>query len=90
MGWCRKFEKRSKQLKSIETGVDILVATPGRLTDMIERSKISHKKIKFERLWSVRSSDMPPLDRIQTMLFSANFPFKIQVITGSNVGYSSV
>ncbi|GKC38538.1 DEAD-box ATP-dependent RNA helicase 52C-like protein, partial [Tanacetum coccineum] len=33
-------------LRSFERGVDILVATLGRLTDMIERSKISLKKIK--------------------------------------------
>ncbi|GJU41372.1 DEAD-box ATP-dependent RNA helicase 52C-like protein [Tanacetum coccineum] len=34
-------------LRSFERGVDILVATLGRLTDMIERSKISLKKIKY-------------------------------------------
>ncbi|KAI3803551.1 hypothetical protein L1987_31707 [Smallanthus sonchifolius] len=34
-------------LRSLERDVDILVATPRRLTDMIERSKVSLEKIKY-------------------------------------------
>ncbi|PWA94287.1 helicase Cas3, CRISPR-associated, core [Artemisia annua] len=82
------------QLRSFERGVDILVATPGRLTDMIERSKISLKKIKYlaldeaDRMLDmgfepqirkiVERMDMPPPGRRQTMLFSATFPSEIQ------------
>ncbi|CAH9068543.1 unnamed protein product [Cuscuta europaea] len=80
------------QLRVLERGVDILVATPGRLVDMMERSKVSLRGIKylaldeadrmldmgFER--QVRSilEDMPPPGKRQTMLFSATFPAEIQ------------
>lgn len=79
----------------MEKGVDILVATPGRLLDMIERAKISLKKIKylaldeadrmldmgFERQIRkvVEQMGMPPPGARQTMLFSATFPDEIQV-----------
>lgn len=83
------------QLHKLEKGVDILVATPGRLLDMIERAKISLKKIKylaldeadrmldmgFERQIRkvVEQMGMPPPGIRQTMLFSATFPNEIQV-----------
>ncbi|KAM0047712.1 putative RNA helicase [Helianthus debilis subsp. tardiflorus] len=35
------------RLRNLERGVDNLVATPGRLADMIERSKVSLAKIKY-------------------------------------------
>lgn len=35
------------QLREIEKGCDIVVATPGRLVDMIERGKISLAGIKY-------------------------------------------
>lgn len=79
----------------MEKGVDILVATPGRLLDMIERAKLSLKKIKylaldeadrmldmgFERQIRkvVEQMGMPPPGVRQTMLFSATFPNEIQV-----------
>ncbi|KAF5788346.1 putative RNA helicase [Helianthus annuus] len=82
------------QLRNLERGVDILVATPGRLTDMIERSKVSLAKIKYlaldeaDRMLDmgfepqirkiVERLDMPPCGRRQTMLFSATFPTEIQ------------
>jgi len=34
-------------LRSLERGVDILVATLDRLTDMIERAEVSLAKIKY-------------------------------------------
>lgn len=83
------------QLRNLEKGVDILVATPGRLVDMIERAKISLKRIKFlaldeaDRMLDmgfepqirkiVEQMEMPPPGARQTLLFSATFPTEIQV-----------
>lgn len=82
------------QLHNLENGVDILVATPGRLVDMIMRERISLKMIKFlaldeaDRMLDmgfepqirkiVEQMDMPPPGTRQTMLFSATFPDEIQ------------
>ncbi|CAN6681182.1 unnamed protein product [Malus baccata var. baccata] len=37
----------SQQLRMLERGCDILVATPGRLVDMIERSRVSLRNVKY-------------------------------------------
>ncbi|GLT76725.1 hypothetical protein SLA2020_483680 [Shorea laevis] len=82
------------QLHNLERGVDILVATPGRLVDMIERGRVSLRMIKYlaldeaDRMLDmgfepqirkiVEQMDMPPPGRRQTMLFSATFPNEIQ------------
>ncbi|XVF88391.1 hypothetical protein PTKIN_Ptkin19aG0047400 [Pterospermum kingtungense] len=84
----------SQQFRSLEKGVDILVATPGRLVDMIERDRISLGMIKYlaldeaDRMLDmgfepqirkiVEKMDMPPPGIRQTMLFSATFPDEIQ------------
>ncbi|CAL5443457.1 unnamed protein product [Camellia sinensis] len=38
---------RFKELRNLERGVDILVAIPGRLVDMIERARVSLRMIKY-------------------------------------------
>ncbi|KAK4420263.1 DEAD-box ATP-dependent RNA helicase 52C [Sesamum alatum] len=83
-----------QQLRNLEKGVDILVATPGRLVDLIERGKISLRNVKylaldeadrmldmgFERQVRriVQQMEMPQPGARQTMLFSATFPVEIQ------------
>ncbi|EXB54531.1 DEAD-box ATP-dependent RNA helicase 52B [Morus notabilis] len=84
----------SHQFRNLEKGVDILVATPGRLVDMIERGRISLRLIKYltldeaDRMLDmgfepqirkiVERMDMPKPGVRQTMLFSATFPSEIQ------------
>ncbi|KAK9149671.1 hypothetical protein Scep_008428 [Stephania cephalantha] len=82
------------QLRELEKGVDILVATPGRLVDLIERARVSLKMINYltldeaDRMLDmgfepqirkiVEQMGMPPPGARQTMLFSATFPTEIQ------------
>ncbi|GJS85009.1 DEAD-box ATP-dependent RNA helicase 37-like protein [Tanacetum coccineum] len=74
-GWeSRGYPLRQQQLRELERGVDILVATPGRLVDLLERAKVSLEMIKK----IVEQTDMPPPGARQTMLFSATFPREIQ------------
>jgi len=82
-----------EQLRAIERGCDLLVATPGRLVDLIERGRIGLDNIRFLVLDEAdRMLDMgfePQIRRIveqegmpsdirQTMMFSATFPPNIQ------------
>ncbi|GER57125.1 dead box ATP-dependent RNA helicase [Striga asiatica] len=83
-----------QQLHELERGVDILVATPGRLVDLLERAKVSLEMIRYlaldeaDRMLDmgfepqirkiVEQMDMPPRGERQTMLFSATFPKEIQ------------
>ncbi|KAL6576717.1 DEAD-box ATP-dependent RNA helicase 37 [Orobanche minor] len=82
------------QLRELERGVDILVATPGRLVDLLERARVSLQMIKYlaldeaDRMLDmgfepqirriVQQMDMPPAGARQTLLFSATFPKEIQ------------
>jgi hypothetical protein len=84
------------QLRQIERGCDLLVATPGRLVDLIERGRISLANIKYlvldeaDRMLDmgfepqirriVEGEDMPPVDQRQTLMFSATFPRDIQLL----------
>lgn len=84
----------NQQLRELERGVDILVATPGRLVDLLERARVSLEMIRYlaldeaDRMLDmgfepqirkiVEQMDMPPPGARQTMLFSATFPKEIQ------------
>jgi ATP-dependent RNA helicase DDX3X len=84
------------QLRQIERGCDLLVATPGRLVDLIERGRISLAAIKYlvldeaDRMLDmgfepqirriVEGEDMPPTAGRQTLMFSATFPRDIQML----------
>nr|XP_043614085.1 DEAD-box ATP-dependent RNA helicase 37-like [Erigeron canadensis] len=84
----------NQQLRELERGVDILVATPGRLVDLLERARVSLQFIKYlaldeaDRMLDmgfepqirkiVQQMDMPQPGVRQTMLFSATFPKEIQ------------
>ncbi|RWR73700.1 DEAD-box ATP-dependent RNA helicase 37-like protein [Cinnamomum micranthum f. kanehirae] len=84
----------NQQLRELERGVDILVATPGRLVDLLERARVSLQMVRYlaldeaDRMLDmgfepqirriVEQMDMPPRGVRQTMLFSATFPKEIQ------------
>ncbi|MBA0746774.1 hypothetical protein Gogos_009263 [Gossypium gossypioides] len=84
----------NQQLRELERGVDILVATPGRLVDLLERARLSLQMIRYlaldeaDRMLDmgfepqirkiVEQMDMPNRGVRQTMLFSATFPREIQ------------
>ena len=81
------------QIKALTDGVDIVVATPGRLLDHMGRGNVSLKNIKYLVLDEAdRMLDMgflPDVTRImnkmpnreQTMLFSATMPPEIRRIS---------
>ncbi|KAJ2679619.1 ATP-dependent RNA helicase ded1 [Coemansia spiralis] len=85
-----------QQLRQIERGCDLLVATPGRLVDMIERSRISLQNIRYlvldeaDRMLDmgfepqirriVEQEDMPGTMDRHTLMFSATFPRDIQML----------
>jgi ATP-dependent RNA helicase DDX3X len=82
------------QLRIIERGCHILIATPGRLKDFIDRRRISLAEIEYlcldeaDRMLDmgfepqireiIQGADMPPKDKRQTVMFSATFPRAIQ------------
>ncbi|EIE27725.1 DEAD-domain-containing protein [Coccomyxa subellipsoidea C-169] len=82
------------QIRQLERGVDILVATPGRLSSFIERGRVSLSRTKYlvldeaDRMLDmgfepqirsiVDATDMPKPGSRQTLMFSATFPKEIQ------------
>ncbi|KAI9495371.1 P-loop containing nucleoside triphosphate hydrolase protein, partial [Zychaea mexicana] len=84
------------QIRQIERGCDLLVATPGRLVDLIERARISLANIRYlvldeaDRMLDmgfepqirriVEKEDMPGVEDRVTLMFSATFPRDIQYL----------
>ncbi len=86
--------KAASQIKTLKQGVDILVATPGRLLDLESQHKLSLKRVQFLVLDEAdRMLDMGfqrdinkilallPKDR-QNLLFSATFSKEIKQLAG--------
>ena len=89
----------SFQLKDLERGCDILVATPGRLVDIMERARVSLSQVGYlvldeaDRMLDmefepqirriVEGEDMPPTGERKTLMFSATFPKEIQRLAAS-------
>jgi len=83
------------QVRELQKGCDLLVATPGRLCDLIDRGRISLCLVRYlvldeaDRMLDmgfegqirniVEQNDMPTEDR-QTLMFSATFPSDIQIL----------
>ncbi|CUM65009.1 uncharacterized protein PRCAT00002628001 [Priceomyces carsonii] len=84
------------QIRNLERGCDLLVATPGRLKDLLERGRVSLANIKYlvldeaDRMLDmgfepqirhiVQECDMPGVEERQTLMFSATFPRDIQML----------
>lgn len=107
---ARKFSYRSRvrpcvvyggadigsQMRDLEHGCHLLVATPGRLVDMMERGKIGLEGVRFlildeaDRMLDmgfepqirriVEQDVMPKTGERQTLMFSATFPKEIQML----------
>ena len=107
---ARKFSYRSRvrpcvvyggaeiknQIKDLEMGCNVLVATPGRLIDLYDRDKIGLQNIRYlvldeaDRMLDmgfepqirdiVERRNMPGVRERQTMMFSATFPKEIQIL----------
>ncbi|XP_068602314.1 ATP-dependent RNA helicase DDX3X-like isoform X2 [Brachionichthys hirsutus] len=85
-----------QQIRDLEKGCHLLVATPGRLVDMMERGKIGLDHCNYlvldeaDRMLDmgfepqirriVEQDTMPPRGMRQTMMFSATFPKEIQIL----------
>ncbi len=83
------------QARELAKGCHLLVGTPGRLIDMLDRGKIGLEFIRYlvldeaDRMLDMGFEDqirsiidkynMPPTGDRQTLMFSATFPKEIQV-----------
>jgi ATP-dependent RNA helicase RhlE len=86
---------RGGQVKRLHMGVDVLVATPGRLVDLVRERDVSLAETRFLVLDEAdRMLDMgflPDVKRLvkathrdrQTSLFSATMPAEIEALAGS-------
>ena len=86
------------QLQELERGADLLVATPGRLVDFLERGRVTLRWCRFlvldeaDRMLDmgfepqirriVCQEDMPRAGDRQTFMFSATFPREMQILAG--------
>merc|ERR1712127_1115659 len=85
-----------QQMQGLERGCHLLVATPGRLVDMLERGKIGLEYCNYlvldeaDRMLDmgfepqirriVEEDAMPKTGQRQTLMFSATFPKEIQML----------
>jgi ATP-dependent RNA helicase RhlE len=93
---------QNRQIDALERGVDILVATPGRLLDLIGQRQVSLSDLtvfvldEADRMLDMgfvhdvkRIAALVPKDR-QTLLFSATMPESIRALAGSLLKHNPV
>ncbi len=84
------------QMRDLDNGCHMLVGTPGRLVDMMERGRVGMENIKWvvldeaDRMLDmgfepqirriVEDDTMPKTGARQTLMFSATFPKEIQIL----------
>lgn len=85
---------KGPQLRDLERGVDIVVATPGRLNDILETKKVNLRQVSFLALDEAdRMLDMgfePQIRKIvneiprqrQTLMYTATWPKEVRKIAG--------
>ncbi|MBI4759960.1 MAG: DEAD/DEAH box helicase [Chloroflexi bacterium] len=86
-----------RQIKALRQGVEILVATPGRLLDLIQQRHIKTNHIEIlvldeaDRMFDMgflpdvrRIIKAVPVER-QTMLFSATFPPEVELLASQSL-----
>jgi len=87
----------SRQIKALKEGVEILVATPGRLLDLMQQRYAKLERIEIlvideaDRMFDM--GFLPDLKRIikavpvqrQTMLFSATFPAEVEQLAAQSL-----
>ncbi len=82
------------QINQLMRGTNVLIATPGRLMDFVDKGKVSFEELKFlvldeadrmldmgfhpEVLRICSHSTMPAKGTRQTLMFSATFPSSVQ------------
>ena len=87
---------KGPQLRDIENGCEIVIATPGRLIDFLEAGKMNLQRVTYlcldeaDRMLDmgfepqirriVEQDNMPPPGKRQTLMFSATFPKEIQML----------
>ncbi|KAG0203261.1 ATP-dependent RNA helicase ddx3x [Mortierella sp. GBA30] len=85
-----------QQREQLARGCDILIATPGRLMDAMERGVVALDKVRYlvldeaDRILDLgfeptirhllQDSDLPRDEGLHTMMFSATFPKQVQVL----------
>jgi len=95
-------QKAYIQLSNFKHGMDVLIATPGRLNDMVNRGNISLAAVQFlildeaDRMLDmgfepqireiIESYDCPQKEDRTTLMFSATFPSRIQELAEDFMG----
>src|SRR5512144_2649558 len=87
----------NRQIKALKEGVEILVATPGRLLDLVQQRYVRLERVEIlvideaDRMFDM--GFLPDIRRIikavparrQTMLFSATFPLEVEQLAAQSL-----
>jgi ATP-dependent RNA helicase DDX5/DBP2 len=90
---------KGPQIRDLQRGVEVVIATPGRLIDMLETSKTNLRRVTYLVMDEAdRMLDMgfePQIRKIvsqirpdrQTLMFSATWPKDVQKLANVSIQY---